>query len=68
MERVEHKLRHPDNAPDLSCCTVCNAAEGELPTDCPGRFMTPGERQAVLEDEADFIDGRWVSNPDSQDE
>lgn len=33
---------------DLAQCVVCGGAECELPSDCPGKPMTPNQREAFL--------------------
>lgn len=44
----------------LSLCDVCKGAEATLPTDCPGRVLTDGEKHAILLGEIDFINGAWA--------
>lgn len=44
----------------LFLCTVCKGAEGDLPTECPGRVMTEQERHAVLHGDLDYKGGEWV--------
>ena len=43
----------------LFICTVCNGAEGSLPSECPGRRMTPQESAEVYEGLVDFVKGKW---------
>lgn len=43
----------------LSYCKVCRGGEAELPTECPGRVMTPEEMVFVGMDELDFDLGCW---------
>jgi hypothetical protein len=45
----------------LSSCTVCNGAEGSLPTECPGREMSVKEADDVYKGHLDFIHGAWVN-------
>jgi hypothetical protein len=49
----------------LFCCTACNGFEGTLTTDCPGRFITEAEGDAIYRTGTlDFVGDRWVSkNP-----
>lgn len=44
----------------LAYCTVCGGAEGSMPTDCLGRFMSYDEVQRVEAGTLDYIDGQWV--------
>lgn len=45
----------------LGWCAVCDGAESELTrTDCPGRKLTPSERERVRDGRLDFVRGRWV--------
>ena len=47
---------------NLYLCAVCLGAEGDLPSDCPGREMTREERALVLAGDLDFrSDVGWVS-------
>ncbi len=47
----------------LGGCQVCEAWEGEVPTDCPGVKMTEEQRFAVLEGELDYrrSEGGWTA-------
>lgn len=40
----------------LSSCTICNGAEGSLPTDCPGVAMTHDQQDQVYSGEIDYKD------------
>lgn len=39
----------------LFACSVCSSFEGATTTECPGRQMTPEERDAVYAGDIDFI-------------
>ncbi len=57
-----------DNCPfcngELFKCTVCNAIEGELTTDCPGRSLTEIESQLIYNlGVLDFIGKNWILKP-----
>lgn len=45
----------------LTLCIVCGGAEGSLPTDCPGRVMTPYQDMLVMSGQQDYyrVQG-WV--------
>lgn len=45
----------------LAYCTVCCGAEGDLPTDCPGRELTTDEGVKIYNSELDYVDGQWVT-------
>lgn len=46
----------------LFLCSTCGAAEGELPTDCPGERLHEHERAAILSGHIDYVRGRgWIS-------
>ena len=42
---MRHALRDVPGHEGLSACVVCYAAEGELLPTCPGRRLTPSERE-----------------------
>lgn len=44
----------------LVACTVCNAAEAELPSQCPGAPIEEKKRATIAAGKLDFNDGRWV--------
>jgi len=44
----------------LAICQVCQAGEGELTTDCPGKPVAYDLRQAVYDGTRDFVGGAWV--------
>lgn len=48
----KHKMTSYDT---LGGCLVCQAWEGEMPQDCPGRKMTTEEKEAVMCGELDFF-------------
>lgn len=41
-------------------CTVCNGAEGTLPTECPGRLMSSARQEHIYAGRIDFKDGEWI--------
>ena len=43
-------------------CSVCGGIEASLPTHCPGRLMTSGERDGVQYDGLNFAGGKWCYN------
>lgn len=45
---------------DLSLCTVCGLAEGQLTTDCPGERVSPQKGEEVYRGHIDFKEGKWV--------
>jgi hypothetical protein len=45
----------------LISCTVCNGAEGSLPTECPGSPMGSELEAAVYAGKRDYINGQWVN-------
>lgn len=60
---MEHDLRDVPRYEGLSQCAVCGAAEGEIPTECPGIKMTPAQKDDVMAGRADFRGGVWVDGP-----
>lgn len=71
-DKMKHKYEKHNNCIKLHCnicdgglllCTICNAAERELPTDCPGRAMTKDELEAVGDGKIDYKDDRWYNKP-----
>lgn len=44
----------------LALCTVCNAGECELPTDCPGVRLTDALRASVCAGQIDYQGGEWL--------
>ena len=44
----------------LAYCTVCKGAEGTLPTECPGAYMTARQEADVYAARLDFVQGDWV--------
>ena len=55
----------PYCAGGLFNCIRCGAAEGQLPTDCPGVKMTETQKDETFIGALDFKDDRWVSGADS---
>jgi hypothetical protein len=51
----QHQLREVPGKEGLVECTVCNGAEGSIPTCCPGRPMTGDEQDAVYAGTLDFL-------------
>lgn len=47
----------------LAYCTVCEGAEGLLPTECPGEPMDSETENLVYNEAVDFIGGKWVRKP-----
>ena len=45
----------------LAHCTICNAAEGELTSDCPGAPVDAATRERVYDGEIDYVAGAWRS-------
>ena len=69
---MEHKFEKHTNCEkarciicdgDLAFCTVCNGAEGSLPTECPGIKMTSEQQDRVYHAEIDFRQGKWNELP-----
>lgn len=50
----------PICAGGLFVCTTCGAAEGELPTDCPGYKLHHAELKAIYNEHLDYVAGAWV--------
>lgn len=44
----------------LALCKVCGGAEASLPSECPGRRMSPEEQEGVQAGRLDFKGGQWV--------
>ena len=44
----------------LGLCTVCNCAEGTLPTDCPGEKVNEKIQNKIYAAKLDFIKGKWI--------
>ena len=60
---ADHQLQDVPEHEGLTECKVCGAAEGELPTECPGRPMTLSEKEEVFTHILDFVNGEWVRFP-----
>lgn len=43
----------------LMWCVVCEAAEGQMPTHCPGKPLTEAQREAIFMRALDFKDGAF---------
>lgn len=56
----EHILMECAGYEGLYKCTVCESAEGEIPTDCPNRKMTQKEKEDVFKGRLNFRDGKWI--------
>ncbi len=61
IEPGPHKIIPVPGQEEFGMCEICDAAEGELTTECPGRKTSYLERQAVLQGQGDFKNGRWIS-------
>lgn len=59
MTETTHTLY--DREDGLAHCSVCNGAEGSLPTDCPGERMKADIEDLVYAQVLDFQDGDWVA-------
>jgi hypothetical protein len=59
MARRPHQIIDVPEHEGLGQCSVCRGAEGELPTECPGRPMTPTECDLVFSGELEFVRGCW---------
>lgn len=57
---MKHQLKPVPRLEGLVYCTVCDGAEGELPTECPGVKMTREMRDAVMLKRVDYKDGKWI--------
>lgn len=56
----EHDIQPVGHNGELGQCSICKAAEGELPSECPGRVMSYPERQAVFKCGWDYKNGTWI--------
>ena len=45
----------------LAFCEVCKCAEGELPTECPGRPVNEETREEIYSGQVDYLNGEWVN-------
>jgi hypothetical protein len=43
----------------LASCTVCDCAEGTLPSDCPGSPVSSADQDRIYAGRLDFTDGAW---------
>jgi hypothetical protein len=50
----------PHCAGGLFSCDVCGAAEGTLPTECPGTPISSEVQRMIYNKAVDYKDGRWV--------
>jgi len=55
-----HQLEPVPGMEGITQCTVCNGAEGSLPTECPGVLLGYNELEAVHLGACDFVGGQWV--------
>ena len=67
MKHIKKKCTDPNcngacNLCELFLCSVCNGAEGSLPTDCPGTKMTLEQEERVYLGKLNFLEsqGGWV--------
>lgn len=47
----------------LGWCTVCNCAEGTLPSHCPGASVPTEQQDEIYAGQRDFKDGLWLNQP-----
>lgn len=45
----------------LFVCTICNCAEGTLPTECPGVRVPPRVQTLIFKGVVNYRGGAWVS-------
>lgn len=57
---LEHALNVVRGYEGLSECTVCNCAEGTLPTHCPGVRVPYRVQNMIIKGVVDFVGDRWV--------
>ena len=43
----------------LGFCTVCQAGEGTLPQNCPGKSISQEDQDLIYKSTLDFRDGQW---------
>lgn len=48
---------------NLFYCTVCQGAEGSLPSECPGKPISEENQQLIYQGTLDFQDGSWINRP-----
>lgn len=48
---------------NLSVCAVCVAAEGTLPSECPGKKISDADQQLIYTGTLDFVGGQWINRP-----
>jgi|SaaInlLV_10m_DNA_4_1040232.scaffolds.fasta_scaffold10356_3 hypothetical protein len=58
----EHKLRDVPGHEGISECVVCDLAEGELTTHCPGAPIERRVAERVYAGVLDFRHGAWEQN------
>lgn len=49
-----------DTHPELFTCAICDASEGELTTECPGKKVSYEMRELTYQGAIDFKGGQWV--------
>lgn len=59
-ECVDAECTGDCNVCSLFICSVCNCAECELATDCPGGPVSEINRELICAGHADFVNGKWV--------
>jgi hypothetical protein len=57
---LEHRLSDVRGYEGLSECTVCNCAEGTLPTHCPGVLVPYRVQNLIIKGVVDFVGDRWI--------
>ncbi len=57
---MKHEIEDVQGHEGLGQCRVCKSAEGEIPTHCPGREMTPAEKQDVYDGRLNYVGDEWV--------
>ena len=45
----------------LFVCKICGAAEGEVPTDCPGEKLGPATLESIFKGDLDYKNGTWIN-------
>lgn len=68
MEGRKHvAVKHPDTCNCIICsgglfqCAVCNGAEGQLTTECCGKWLSQEVLDGVFDGHCDFVGGKWVN-------
>ncbi len=56
-----HDIEAVPDTEGIGQCKICGGTECEIPTHCPGRAMTPEQKQEVCNGHTDFKDGKWFN-------